>query len=78
MALNKRVIGLDIHQAQITACVLIEEPDGSMPVLGFVYMPLALTVSMGPAQGAVLPVCSPAISSTRPHSNFPHVQHPPD
>lgn len=25
----KRVIGLDIHQAQITACALIEEPDGS-------------------------------------------------
>lgn len=29
MALYKRVIGLDIHQAQITACALIEEPDGS-------------------------------------------------
>ena len=28
-ALYKRVIGLDIHQAQITACALIEEPDGS-------------------------------------------------
>ena len=27
--LYKRVIGLDIHQAQITACALIEEPDGS-------------------------------------------------
>ena len=32
MALYKRVIGLDIHQAQITACALIEEPDGSMRV----------------------------------------------
>lgn len=30
VALYKRVIGLDIHQAQITACALIEEPDGSM------------------------------------------------
>ena len=29
MALFKRVIGLDIHQAQITACALIEEPDGT-------------------------------------------------
>lgn len=29
MALYKRVIGLDIHQAQITACALIEEADGS-------------------------------------------------
>ncbi|MCX7177980.1 MAG: IS110 family transposase [Proteobacteria bacterium] len=28
-ALYKRVIGLDIHQAQITACALIEEPDGT-------------------------------------------------
>lgn len=28
VALYKRVIGLDIHQAQITACALIEEPDG--------------------------------------------------
>ena len=27
-ALYKRVIGLDIHQAQITACALLEEPDG--------------------------------------------------
>lgn len=27
-ALYKSVIGLDIHQAQITACALIEEPDG--------------------------------------------------
>lgn len=30
VALYKRVIGLDIHQAQITACALIEEPDGSI------------------------------------------------
>ena len=29
IALYKRVIGLDIHQAQVTACALIEEPDGS-------------------------------------------------
>lgn len=29
IALYKRVIGLDIHQAQITACALIEEPDGT-------------------------------------------------
>ena len=29
IALYKRVIGLDIHQAQITACALIEEADGS-------------------------------------------------
>lgn len=28
-ALYKRVIGLDIHQAQITACALIEQPDGT-------------------------------------------------
>ena len=28
VALYKRVIGLDIHQAQITACALLEEPDG--------------------------------------------------
>ena len=28
LALYKRVIGLDIHQAQITACALIEESDG--------------------------------------------------
>ena len=27
--LYKRVIGLDIHQAQVTACALIEEVDGS-------------------------------------------------
>lgn len=29
VALYKRVIGLDIHQAQITACALIEEADGN-------------------------------------------------
>ena len=29
VALYKRVIGLDIHQAQITACALIEQSDGS-------------------------------------------------
>ncbi len=29
MGLYKRVIGLDIHQAQITACALIEESDGN-------------------------------------------------
>lgn len=29
VALYKRVIGLDIHQAQITACALVEEADGS-------------------------------------------------
>ena len=29
VALYKRVIGLDIHQAQITACALIEKSDGS-------------------------------------------------
>lgn len=28
-ALHKRVIGLDVHQAQITACALIEEADGT-------------------------------------------------
>ena len=28
-ALYKRVVGLDIHQAQVTACALIEEVDGS-------------------------------------------------
>ena len=29
VALYKRVIGLDVHQAQITACALIEEADGA-------------------------------------------------
>lgn len=28
-ALHKRVIGLDVHQAQITACAIIEESDGT-------------------------------------------------
>jgi len=28
IALHKRVIGLDVHQAQITACAIIEQPDG--------------------------------------------------
>jgi transposase len=32
VALYKRVIGLDIHQAQITACALIEEPDGPLRI----------------------------------------------
>ncbi len=31
-ALFKRVIGLDIHQAQITACALIEQTDGSVHI----------------------------------------------
>jgi len=31
-ALYKRVIGLDVHQAQITACALIEEADGSVRI----------------------------------------------
>ncbi|NMG14723.1 IS110 family transposase [Aromatoleum bremense] len=29
MALHKRVIGLDVHQAQITACAILEEADGT-------------------------------------------------
>jgi transposase len=29
MALYKRVIGLDVHQAQITACAIIQEADGT-------------------------------------------------
>ncbi len=32
VALHKRVIGLDVHQAQITACALIEETDGTTRV----------------------------------------------
>jgi transposase len=32
VALHKRVIGLDVHQAQITACALIEEADGTTRV----------------------------------------------
>jgi len=31
-ALYKRVIGLGVHQAQITACALIEEPNGSVRI----------------------------------------------
>lgn len=31
-ALHKRVIGLDVHQAQITACAIIEEFDGTMRI----------------------------------------------
>jgi transposase len=31
-ALYKRVIGLDMHQAQITACALIEECDGTIRI----------------------------------------------
>jgi transposase len=29
VALHKRVIGLDVHQAQVTACAIIEEADGT-------------------------------------------------
>ncbi|MDX8407602.1 MAG: IS110 family transposase [Mariprofundaceae bacterium] len=29
-AIHKRVIGLDVHQKQITACAMIEQPDGSI------------------------------------------------
>ncbi len=32
VALYKRVIGHDSHQAKITACALIEEPDSSMRI----------------------------------------------
>jgi transposase len=32
IAIYKRVIGLDVHQAQVTACALIEEDDGSTRV----------------------------------------------
>jgi transposase len=31
-ALHKRVIGLDVHQKQVTACALIEEEDGTVRV----------------------------------------------
>jgi transposase len=31
-ALHRRVIGLDVHQAQITACALIEEAHGTTRV----------------------------------------------
>lgn len=29
VVLHKRVMGLDIHQAQVTTCALIEEADGT-------------------------------------------------
>lgn len=29
VALHKRVIGLDVHQVQTTACAIIEEADGT-------------------------------------------------
>ena len=29
-AINRRVIGLDIHQAQITACALVENDQGGL------------------------------------------------
>ena len=32
VALFKRVIGLDVHQGQVTACAIIEEPDGQLIV----------------------------------------------
>lgn len=32
MVLHKRVIGLDVHQAQITACAILEEADGTTRV----------------------------------------------
>lgn len=32
-ALYKRVIGLDVHQAQITACALIEDEDGTVRIV---------------------------------------------
>lgn len=32
IALHKRVIGLDVHQAQITACAIIEEANGVMRI----------------------------------------------
>lgn len=32
VALYKRVIGLDMHQAQIMACALIEKADGGMRI----------------------------------------------
>lgn len=31
-AIYQRVIGLDVHQAQVTACALLEEPDGSVRI----------------------------------------------
>jgi transposase len=32
VSIFKRVIGLDVHQAQVTACAIIEEPDGQVIV----------------------------------------------
>jgi len=32
MTLYKRVVGLDVHQAQITACALIEDASGQTHV----------------------------------------------
>ena len=32
IALHKRIIGLEVHQAQITACAIIEEADGTMHI----------------------------------------------
>jgi transposase len=32
VALHQRVVGLDIHQAQITACALLSQPDGSVQI----------------------------------------------
>ena len=32
VTMYKRVIGLDVHQAQITACALIEEADGTIRI----------------------------------------------
>lgn len=31
-AIHRRVIGLDVHQSQITACALIEQPDGTTEI----------------------------------------------
>ena len=31
-AIHRRVIGLDVHQSQITACALIEQPDGTTQI----------------------------------------------
>ncbi|AGA34678.1 transposase IS116/IS110/IS902 family protein [Thioalkalivibrio nitratireducens DSM 14787] len=30
--IHRRVVGLDVHQSKITACALIEQPDGSVAV----------------------------------------------
>ena len=31
-ALHKRVIACDVHQAQVTVCAILEEPDGSVRI----------------------------------------------